>query len=135
MCHAATVFFFEPSPQQNLWGRGNLGGKHKHWETLIFGGNLKTWGKFVWEGFCFKFHMKSGATSYQACRGALIRSALDSSDLCASDGAPNLQIRTLGVDLISFEMAELPSKIIFYQIPTQFHGHFKGDEVDAKWSD
>ena len=44
------------------------------------------------------------------CRRILIRSALKSSDLCASNGGPNFEIRPLEADLVSFEMAKLPEK-------------------------
>ena len=47
----------------------------------------------------------------QTCRTILIRSALESSDLCASNGGPNVGIRPLGADLLGFERARLPKML------------------------
>jgi hypothetical protein len=47
------------------------------------------------------------------CRTALIRSALESTDPGASNGGSSVRIQTLGADLITFEMAELPNNTIF----------------------
>ena len=77
------------------------------------------------------------------CRTTLIQSALESSDPRASNGGSNVRIRPLGVDLITFEMAELPKNMLFsstfLSIPNpitwESDNYFKSHEVDPKWSD
>ena len=48
--------------------------------------------------------------SSQLFRTALIQSAVENTDLGASNGGSNVRIRPLGVDLTTFEMPELPNK-------------------------
>ena len=54
-----------------------------------------------------KVHKKVAIRS-QACRTALIRSALESPEPGASNGGSNLQIRHSGADKAAFEVAEWP---------------------------
>ena len=51
-----------------------------------------------------KVHKKCFIRS-SVCRLALIRSALESSDLCASDGGSNSIFRHFGTDMTAFEVA------------------------------
>ena len=48
---------------------------------------------------------KMAVTRSSVCRTKLIRSALESSDLCASDGGSNFSFRHFGADMAAFEVA------------------------------
>ena len=59
--------------------------------------------------FCSHFQ-KKWLTDFQTYRKILIRSALKSSDPGASNEGSNFEIRLIGADLVSFEVARLPEK-------------------------
>ena len=60
--------------------------------------------------FLSKAH-KNVVIRSQVCRNMLIWSALESLDLCASNGGPNVQIRHCGADMAAFEVAGPESRI------------------------
>ena len=76
------------------------------------------------------------------CRTTLTRIALESTDAGASNSESNIRIGPLGVDLITFELAEL---LKYYDLLSTFlpitnpitglSGDFKSDEVDSMWSE
>ena len=61
--------------------------------------------------FCSKLNFFAWIMSSQLSHTALIWSALENTDLGASNGGSNVRIRPFGVDLITFEMTRLPCKL------------------------
>ena len=58
----------------------------------------------------FDYFHKMFLTRFQACRTALIRSALETPDPDAFNDGSNVGIRSRGTDLVTFEVGWLPNK-------------------------